>query len=454
MTVVVKENWKKVVGILKQMKNEWLFDTDKTLLSTRMNRRNDVELYIRTMPLLITLQPSRLPHNGRTWASDGSMVLAMSGLGDLKSVTAALTGPNTAVLRLSDRNISILQGKLMGLIMGLILSSTEANNASIHSDHMNSVCLIEDSRSSISQENQLRNMNGHSYYRWIFDLAKENRTIVTYTKGHSKEVTLASQLNSEADYYASRLQNVASSVHPAPNPTFYMDEYTFYRPVDGWIESNIRTFMEHFLFKSTSDELATGHRYQMATWLYDQRPPPTYPYIRAMSAYTALVQLYVRLGQLPTAEGMVQKGQSRDKSCRMGCMAIKDMHHIFVDCPKYSDLRKEAEIEVVKRTIARIQAFEIEEAGMTSLLRIAKSLFIDCIFMWPLHYSFFYLGHIPPMDSHVPLENFKSRIQQDRFMHNIKSDWHLSSIRLASRIYGQLQKEMARRRDLQEKKNI
>ena len=164
MTVVVKENWKKVVGILKQMKNEWLFDADKTLLSTRMNRRNDVELYIRTMPLLITLQPSRLPHNGRTWASDGSMVLAMSGLGDLKSVTAALTGPNTAVLRLSDRNISILQGKLMGLIMGMVLSSAGSGDGCLYSDHMNSVRLIEDSRSSINQEARLRSMNGQSYY--------------------------------------------------------------------------------------------------------------------------------------------------------------------------------------------------------------------------------------------------------------------------------------------------
>ena len=50
--------------------------------------------------------------------------------------------------------------------------------------------------------------------------------------------------------------------------------------------------------------------------------------------------------------------------------------------------------------------------------------------------------------------NFMSHIQQDRFIHNIKSNWHLLSIRLASCIYGQLQKEMVRRWDLQEKKNI
>ena len=126
----------------------------------------------------------------------------------------------------------------------------------------------------------------------------------------------------------------------------------------------------------------------------------------------SISQLYARSGQLPMAEGMVQKGQSGDKSCRTGCMVIEDMHHIFIDCPKYSDLRKEAEIEVVKGTITHIQTFEIKETCMTSLLQIAKSLFIDCVFTWPLHYSFFYLGHIPPIDSHVPLKNFMSHIQQ------------------------------------------
>jgi hypothetical protein len=71
-------------------------------------------------------------------------------------------------------------------------------------------------------------MNGHLYYQWISDLAKEVQTTANYTKGHSDEVTLASLLNYEADYYASKSQRVANSMHPAPHPTFYMDEYTFY----------------------------------------------------------------------------------------------------------------------------------------------------------------------------------------------------------------------------------
>ena len=82
-------------------------------------------------------------------------------------------------------------------------------------------------------------------------------------KGHSKEVMLASQLNNEADYYASKSQNVASSIHPAPTPTFYMDKYMFYCPTDGSIESHIHIFIEYFLVKATTDDLAIGHQGQV-----------------------------------------------------------------------------------------------------------------------------------------------------------------------------------------------
>jgi hypothetical protein len=168
----------------------------------------------------------------------------------------------------------------------------------------------------------------------------------------------------------------------------------------------------------------------------------------ATSAYTALVQLYVRSGQLLTAEGMVKKGQSGDNSCRIGHKAIEDMHHIFVNCPKYMKLKDEAIVEVTKKTNARIQSIELEETCTTSLLRIAKSLFINCYFTWPLHYTFYYLKHVLLLDLIIPINIFKTLIQHEHFIHNIKGDWHISSIKLASHIYGRLQKEMARRQEM------
>ena len=42
------------------------------------------------------------------------MIPAASGLGDDKSVTAALTGPKTVILRLNGHNLTILHGEPMG----------------------------------------------------------------------------------------------------------------------------------------------------------------------------------------------------------------------------------------------------------------------------------------------------------------------------------------------------
>jgi hypothetical protein len=143
-------------------------------------------------------------------------------------------------------------------------------------------------------------------------------------------------------------------------------------------------------------------------------------------------------------EEMVQKGQSEDNRCRMGCKAVEDMHHIFIACPEYAKLRKDARDDLVKKTRVCLQTLETEETHMTGLLIKAKSLFIDCSFTWPLHYTFYYLEHVLPLDTHVPLDTFKSQIQHEHFIYNIKGSWHLLSVRLASCIYGQLQKRMVK----------
>jgi hypothetical protein len=175
------------------------------------------------------------------------MVPATGSIGDDKSITAAITGPQMIVVRLSGRNLCILHGELIGLIMGLVLSDNETPNNKIFTDHLNSVRFIDDARTSINQDNRLRSMNGHSYYKWIMDLVRRVQTQVLHMKAHTDQVNLSSLLNNEADHYASRSQKLVNSLHQAPVPTFFMDNFTFYRHQDGWIESNIRTFVDHYV---------------------------------------------------------------------------------------------------------------------------------------------------------------------------------------------------------------
>ena len=145
---------------------------------------------------------------------------------------------------------------------------------------------------------------------------------------------------------------------------------------------------------------------------------------------------------------MKNKGQRDDTRCRMGCNATEDPHHVFVSCKAFNKLREDACGEMMDKTKRKIQAIGLEEVQFTSLLRTAKFLFSDCAITWPLHYSFYYLGHIPKLDALIDSDIFANRLKCERFIHSVYGDWHMSSIRLASRIWGKVQKEMAKRRDM------
>ncbi|KAJ7856161.1 hypothetical protein B0H13DRAFT_1463299, partial [Mycena leptocephala] len=138
--------------------------------------------------------------------------------------------------------------------------------------------------------------------------------------------------NFEADHYASSAQRHLHGVFTAPIPTLFMDDYTFYTRDDGWIESNIRNYVEKSQTIGTSKRLAAGHQQRMALSHYDTKAPPEYPYTHAYSAYSAVVHLSARSGQLATADLLYSRGKSDDARCRMGCDAIEEQHHIFVIC--------------------------------------------------------------------------------------------------------------------------
>jgi hypothetical protein len=144
---------------------------------------------------------------------------------------------------------------------------------------------------------------------------------------------------------------------------------------------------------------------------------------------------------------MKQKKKSESSGCRYGCMATEDMYHVFVMCGRFSALRGEARELIVRRVEKRIEEFKLEESHTVGLLKTAKLFFYDSDIIWPLHYSVYYLGHVPKLDSLVAREAFANTVTCMRFLHNIHGDFHLAGIRLASRIWGAVQKDMARLRE-------
>ncbi|KAG6899040.1 hypothetical protein C0993_001456 [Termitomyces sp. T159_Od127] len=193
-----ERNWELVRETFQCSSTEMLFVDQLDLLLSRAQRKATAETYIASIANYRQTPPTREAKGTSHWESDGSMVPATAGILDNKLVTAAITGPRSATLKLAGRNISILHGKLMGLILRLIMSDMGTQDETIHTDHLNS---------------------GHE-------------TKILYTRGYSTKQTLPSILNNNADCLAVQAQtNLNTPI--APVPTFLMDQYTLYTQRDG-----------------------------------------------------------------------------------------------------------------------------------------------------------------------------------------------------------------------------
>jgi hypothetical protein len=201
--------------------------------------------------------------------------------------------------------------------------------------------------------------------------------LVLHIKSHTGEKGLGSLLNEQADHYTTKAQNVLHHILTAPIPTFFIDDYAFYCDSDGWVEMNIRVFTDYLFAKQTAMTLSHAYHYRMATWLYDPRSHPTFPYMKALSAYSAMVQLYACSGQLPTASNMKQKKQTVDNTCRYGCKVTEDMYHVFVNCGRFKALRAKAMGVIVRRVERKAEESNLQGSHVLGLLEAAKSFFGD-----------------------------------------------------------------------------
>ncbi|KAF8191175.1 hypothetical protein BJ912DRAFT_849617 [Pholiota molesta] len=320
--------------------------------------------------------------------------------------------------KVPGRNVSILHGEQLGLIVALLVgecSDEHQTTNRILTDHLNSVRLIDDSQSNISQVPRLRFMNGSS---------------------------TDARMNAEADHLASASQKCFKDLPEAPPPTFHMNDFTFHHSTDGWIESNITQYIGMRMEQLSEMRLRQTHGQRIPTWAHDSNPPPEYPYSKATSAHSAAIQLYARSGQLATADILKKRNLIDDDQCRLGCAATESPRHIFLKCPQYETWRNETKDEVVRKTELKVETMEIKGPTKESLIRAAKSLFVDDELVWPLHASLYYLGQIPSIDNLLK-DSAMTAIQKLRIKSHISADWHTSSIRLAGRIFGDFQKRVA-----------
>ena len=174
-----RRNWSNLTEVFRSgLMLKHLVNGPLELTIPRVARESQAEHLIKAFANICKFRNVR-EGDGCTWVSDGSMKLASATIEEEKVVLGAVTGPSTLVLKIPGHNVSILHGEQVGLIIALILARQNSSDTqSLLTDHQNSVRLIEDSRSNVSQVPRLCNMNGRAYYRWILSLIDRTDTNV------------------------------------------------------------------------------------------------------------------------------------------------------------------------------------------------------------------------------------------------------------------------------------
>jgi hypothetical protein len=119
-TMAQTRNWRLISNYLFQIQITSLFLGEMDLIHTQDACQTHAEAIIIALAKASPYPPTPCSSSYQLWGTDGSMIPTNASLLNSKSVTAAITGPHTVTLEIPGCNISILQGKQMGLIAGLI----------------------------------------------------------------------------------------------------------------------------------------------------------------------------------------------------------------------------------------------------------------------------------------------------------------------------------------------
>ncbi|KAK0436313.1 uncharacterized protein EV420DRAFT_1672520, partial [Desarmillaria tabescens] len=185
-----------------------------------------------------------------------------------------------------------------------------------------------------------------SLYRWLlYNLTHsniQNPHNIIYTPAHTDSTSMPSQINNVADNLTTCAQTTLLRPPPAPVPIFSMDHFVLYNFVDGYIESNIPSYVSSAFTTDTVAHVNFCPATTMLLPLYDDYAPPEHPYIRASSVYSAVVQLYARSAQLDCTYTRFLRFGDMSPLCHAGCNELETVHHVFVGCPSFNHLRYEA----------------------------------------------------------------------------------------------------------------
>jgi hypothetical protein len=413
---------------------------DLSLLLAPSCRRQLAETHIRHLSsspihsFPLHQHPHQHPHHifpPTFFACDGSMVT--NNTSGKRTTTFAVTTPNSAFvasLHPSAHHTNILHGEIYGLIAASLVSS-HVPNAHIFSDHLNSIKLLSTNPSLLT----LRNNSARSLYRWLLSLwSSGQKPQLTHVRAHTNASDIPSQLNHIADSLATTSQTFPLLPPSVPVPTFFMDLFMLFSPSHGFVESSITSFVDLSLARSASLSFDTCHQPLPPLPLFDNTPPPPYPYTKTASSYSSTVQLYARSGQLDSRILLSARLKgSYQPWCRFGCPVLEDAHHLFVNCPKFSSLRagyQKRLLDTIKDSLRHVHILSQDDQSF--IFEKVRDLFTDSP-VWPSCRTAYYLGILPVF---IPSSRVGTRVHA-RIAHIA----HIVCIQLAGRIWGEVRRQ-------------
>jgi hypothetical protein len=107
--------------------------------------------------------------------------------------------------------------------------------------------------------------------------------------------------------------------------------------------------------------------------------------------------------------------------------------------------RQEAGMQLRKTLADRLKQMSLGENDVSVIVNKAKSFYTDDADIWPLKESCYFLGLVPKIKQWITHESQgMNAITRERIIKGIYCDWHNTGVRLASRIYGEMQRRVTR----------
>lgn len=355
-----------------------LASPDPSLLFSPSTRQQIAETSVIAYATQSTSFPHRSPSSSFT--TDASTIT--TGSPPHPSTTFTVLANNQAFVASlpPNRTIGILYGEAYAIAAASILARLHPHQITIHSDHLNSIQLLSSHPSTLS----LKNNPARSIYRWILDIwqSMPHPPLLTHVRAHTSSNSLPSQLNRLADYLATSSNSLLLPPPSLPLPTFFMDSFVPYSTNFGFIENSLFSFCDSHLALSHAANLDTFHEPRPSA-CFNDTPPPSYPYTKAPSSYSMVVQLYLRSGQLDTLLSCAAcLHDDHQPWCRFGCSYFEDPHHIFTTYHHFSSLQTSRALELHFNISTILQTSYLSSADRSFILARVQTLFSDSD-IWP-----------------------------------------------------------------------